>query len=211
MNITEEVVFEIDGSIDSRCCRETVNNGERAAAECCKQALLIHCFLIGGLLLIHEKGGYSLEFYVGELKDIFKRVLDEFGFKAGENKGGVYIKDRDSICDILAMMGANKAVLKLNDLIATREYSQTISRKANCDIANVDRTVEVSLKQCEVVERLMRSGIIEDEKLLEVAIVRLNFREASYEELADKLGISKSSIRYRLDKLMKMSGQIGDY
>ena len=38
--------------------------------------------------------------------------------------------------------------------------------------------------------------------------VRLNMPESSYEELASELGVSKSTIKYRLKKLEKMANDM---
>jgi len=205
MNITKEVALEIDVDIENVCCKRTIENKEYPMFHCCKTAVITHCFLVSGSLFVPDKGGYSLEFYTEEFKTQIKKVLEEFVIKVGEGKGGLYIRDRESICDVLVMMGANKAVLRLNDLIVERDFRRGVARVANCDEANMGRVVAASVVQCEVIEGLMKRGVISDERLLEVAIVRLQFRQDSYEELADRLGISKSTVRYRLGKLMGMA------
>lgn len=205
MNIATDIKNEIKSELESRCCRDAVENAGTGLFECCKKAVVIHCFITGGSLTVYEKGGYSLEFNAGEFKNVLLGVFSEISIRVGEGKRGLYMKGRDAICDCLALMGANKAVLRLNDLIAERDYKREIARKVNCDDANADRIVAASVVQCEVIEELMKRGVIKDERLLEVAIVRLNFREDSYEELSEKLGISKSTVRYRLGKLMGMT------
>ena len=55
----------------------------------------------------------------------------DFRFKIAERKNvwAVYIKDSASICDMLAYMGADKAVLTLNNLLIEREIRNNANRQ----------------------------------------------------------------------------------
>jgi len=109
----------------------------------------------------------------------------------------VYIKDSDSICNLLALTGANKPLLKLHDQIALRSVRNTSNRRANCDTANISKQIAAARRQIEAIKKL---AIIPQE-LKATAASRLENPEASYEELAQILGISKSAVVRNLNRL----------
>ena len=51
------------------------------------------------------------------------------------------------ICDALALVGANKAVLNLQNEAAIRELRNNVNRQNNCLNANLNKTVNASVKQ----------------------------------------------------------------
>ena len=197
-------IFKSNGEIESGIGTDI------AITACCKRAYLAGSFLGCGSITLPKNGGYSLEFLCESviLRDDIKKLFEQFEIAAGTaekaEKYKLYIKDRQALSDSLALMGANKAVLQLNALIAERELKQSTARQANCDLANLDRTVEVSVRQCKAVEWLKKNGALKDIKLVQVASVRLQHPEASYEELAKIIGISKSAVKYRLGKIVAL-------
>lgn len=176
--------------------------------KCCKTAYLKGVFLGAGSLSI-PKQGYHLEIAVsnevlaGDIVALIEEHDIECGIVRRKDKYVVYVKGADMISDTLALMGANRAVLQLNDILASRQVKQQTNRRYNCDLANLDKTVDVSMRQTEAINKL--KGKLKDEKLREMAEVRLSFPVASYNELATKLNISKSAVKYRLKKLIELS------
>jgi len=110
----------------------------------------------------------------------------------------VYIKDSDSICNLLALAGANKTLFKLHDQIALRSVRNVSNRRANCDAANVGKQVTAAARQIEVIKSLKNIP----KNLESTASARIENPEASYEELGTILGISKSSVAHRLKRLL---------
>ena len=123
----------------------------------------------------------------------------------------VYIKDSDSICNLLALTGANKSLLKLHDQIALRSVRNTSNRRANCDTANINKQIAVAARQIEAIRTLagvknLAADAVENlaiipQELKAAAVARIENPEASYEELAQILGISKSAIVRQLRRL----------
>jgi len=110
----------------------------------------------------------------------------------------VYIKDSDSICNFLALTGQTASLLKLHDQIALRSVRNTSNRRANCDTANISRQIAAARRQIEVINGL---AFIPQE-LRAVAVARVENPEASYEELAHGLGVSKSAVVRWLKRLI---------
>ncbi|MCL2848089.1 MAG: DNA-binding protein WhiA [Firmicutes bacterium] len=154
--------------------------------------------------------GYHLEFAFsnGFLASDCMELLGGLGIVAKQitraEKEVVYLKGAEPIGDFLSVLGATEAVLKLMDVLVEREATRLINRRMNCDMANIDKTIALAGKQISVIEDLKASGKYEslNDKLKEVASARLENPEASLDELAEIIGISKSGLRHRLDKIM---------
>ena len=117
----------------------------------------------------------------------------------------VYIKNSDCICNLLALVGANRSLLKLSDEIALRSVRNVSNRRANCDTANISKQVSAAQEQIELIKHLKKSGGFArlSEPLRQTATARTNNPDASYEELSQILGITKSGVVHRLQKLMR--------
>ena len=74
-------------------------------------------------------------------------------------------------------------------------------------MSNIDKTVTASVAQVKSIETISQTiGLQSLDKLLfEVAEARLADKNASMQELANRLGISKSCINHRMRKLTDMA------
>lgn len=129
--------------------------------------------------------------------------------KVYERKSINILQSRSSndIADILAMAGAVDSVLELNNVIAKREIDNEFNRQSNLYMANLKKAVDGAQKYLQAIEYLQESGALKraDEKLQRVAQVRAEYDDASMQELADKLGMSKTSLARHLNKLLTMA------
>jgi len=140
--------------------------------------------------------------------DIFPKIVER-----GENYV-VYIKNSDTICDVLAMMGASKTVLDLESNKVSRILSNSTNRQINCMTANIDKTVNAALKQLSAIETLQTTIGLENlpETLLEAALTRLSNPEASLKELCGLLEkpVSKGALAQRFNKIIEIAEELGD-
>ena len=155
------------------------------------------------------KSGYQIDFTFDDLENArsFCDILGAYDILPKLTQRGdliiVYIKSREDICNLLALMGVSKALYELNNEIALRELRSSANRRANCDSGNIAKTVATAREQVEYIKRLNLQSL--DPKLREVALARLANPEASYEELAENLGISKSCLVHRIRKIMTIN------
>jgi DNA-binding protein WhiA len=79
------------------------------------------------------------------------------------------------------------------------------NRAANCDFGNITKQVVTAARQIEKIDALYKSGEIRTltQKLQETAAVRLANPDATYEDLAEILGITKSGVVNRLRKIIR--------
>jgi len=156
--------------------------------------------------------GYHLEFNFnnGFLASDTKELFSEFNIDVKIIKRGerhvVYIKKQETIGDVLTLLGATAASLKLIDQSAQRESSQLINRRYNCDIANLNKQSELAAKQIQALQHLVDNNLLHalDKKLVQTAKLRLENPELTLAEFAALLGISKSGARHRLEKLLNI-------
>ena len=126
----------------------------------------------------------------------------------------VYIKNSETICDVLVLFGANKMALELMNKKVNRDMSNLMNRQVNCITANLDKTVNASLKQIKAIEIIQNTIGLESlpENLCETALLRLGNPEASLNDLLSLMEtkISKGALAQRFDKLIKLSIELGD-
>ena len=185
-------------------------SGFVVAEDCCVRNYLKGVFLGCGSVSIGKKYHLEMSFSTLAMAEDVIALLASFEINAKflvrNEKHVVYIKESEAICDFLALIGASKAVLAISELVASRIASSQANRCINCDMANADKTVATSMKQIDCIKKIYDS--VTDPKLTAVMNVRLKMPEASYEELALELGVSKSTVKYRLGKLEKMANDM---
>lgn len=162
--------------------------------------------------------GYHLEFVFNNevLANDFINLLQEFNISSKltkrKNLPIVYIKEYQLICDVLALVGANKAVLSLQNEAAIREVRNNVNRQLNCFSANLSKTVNSSLRHLEAIKTIQETVGLEslEEGLSELAILRIANPHESLTSLRELYGrnISKSGINHRLEKLVKIANEI---
>ncbi len=157
--------------------------------------------------------GYHLEFALSNatLATDLAELLREKGINANvterKDKFVSYVKGSDGVSDALALLGAPKAVMELNNRFADRELQRRVNRLKNCDLANIDKSVSAAARHADAIRALKQSGRFEslDEKLKETAEIREDNPEMTLSELASLAGISKSGMKHRLNKLVELS------
>lgn len=171
-------------------------------------------FLACGTLYPPEKG-YHLEFVMDDLERANEscRILYEMGWNVHlshrRDKEIVYIKEYDSIAQFLAHIGAYSAYLRMEEERMMRDINNDVNRGSNCNNANIVKLVDASQKQIRAIEFLEREGILRQQSLSlrRTAEMRLDYPEASLEELADLLNITKSGANHRLRKLVSLAAE----
>ena len=124
----------------------------------------------------------------------------------------VYLKEAESISQLLGLFGAHKSVLTLENERAGREMRNLVNRQANCISANIDKSISAALKQLEAIETIRQTIGLESlpDSLLDVALARLANPEGSLSEISEVLEpkISKGAISLRFKKIMEIAKEI---
>lgn len=124
----------------------------------------------------------------------------------------LYIKDGEEISKFLAFIGASKAVMDYEEIRIVREMRSNVNRLVNCETANINKTINVSVKQIADINFLKGKGKFEElPKLLkEIAIIRIENPDSSLAELGKllKKPIGKSGVNHRLKKIQEIANEI---
>ena len=154
---------------------------------------------------------YHLECGIREENDI-KKIVDllkqsDINFK--NNDKTIYTKEGEEISKFLAFIGANKSMLKFEEIRVQRHMNNKVNRLVNCESANLNKVLNASVEQINAIKKLKESGKYEkmDNSLKEIAELRLEYPDISLVELGKKLAIplGKSGVNYRLKRIIKKS------
>jgi DNA-binding protein WhiA len=104
-------------------------------------------------------------------------------------------------------MNLAESVLELKNIIDERETRSNINRQVICEAANLDKTYTAASKQ------LLAIGTIEEGEgldsltpvLKDTASARMEYPQASMNELAEILGVTKNCLNHRLRKIIEIA------
>ena len=203
----EKDVFSLDYSIPKNMIK----------TDLLKRAYIRGAFLGGGSISNPEKT-YHLEFvthndvYAGDLS----RLINEYGLNSKiiqrKNSFIVYIKEGEQIADLLSIIGAYSALLRLENIRIMKEMRNNVNRLVNCETANLSKTVNASVRQTESIKLIQREiGLNRLPKnLREIAELRLSYPGESLKELGEMLEpkVGKSGVNHRLRRIEKIAQEL---
>lgn len=157
---------------------------------------------------------YHLECSVrsGEDATNIVELMSKYDINLKQHENIIYIKDGEEISKFLAFIGANKSVLKFEEIRVQRQMNNKVNRLVNCETANLNKVLNASVEQINSIKKLKQTGNFEslDDNLKEIAALRLEYPDMPLQELGQKLShpIGKSGVNYRLKKIIKIAGEI---
>ena len=178
---------------------------------------LIRGAFLGAGSINNPENLYHLEisFINQENMEFTKNIIENFSIKMKElvskNKYSLYLKDGEEISNFLALIGANKAVMKFEDIRIQKEMRGKVNRIVNCETANLNKTINAAIEQISAIKKLQKTGEFNklDENLKEIAKLRLENPDISLTEMGKMLKnpIGKSGVNYRLKKIMEIADE----
>lgn len=204
-------IFSTLGDLDEPVSPLLIKNS------CCQRAFLRGAFLSVGSLSDPSKG-YHLEFVCTDEKKAgqLQSVLQGFGIDGKivlrKKYHVVYLKEGESIVDLLNVCEAHVALMEFENLRILKEMRNSINRRVNCEAANITKTVNAATRQIEDIEYIRDHGGLQrlPQNLREMAEVRLEYPEASLKELGECLEppVGKSGVNHRLRKLSEFAEKL---
>lgn len=182
--------------------------------DCCRTSFLRGAFLSGGSVTDPEKR-YHLELATSHIQASreVSALLTDMGFLPRTvMRGGnsvIYFKQSEHIEDMLTTIGAPAAAVEIMAAKVDKMIRNGANRAMNCDMANVNKTLEAAREQQEAIEGLRSDGGLErlPDKLRQTAELRLQYPELSLTQLAELCDppVSKSCINHRMRKIMEIA------
>ena len=224
----DKLTFECLGNeakklLNELCIVESNNDGvmltfgineKLVEKDCCKAAFIKGAFLGGGSCTLPDEQVYSSTGYHFEIvfsnkitASDFCNLLCDFEILAKlvsrKDSAVVYVKSKEVISDLLNVISVYNCLDKLNDIVEKKDKTNNENRVNNCSVSNIDKTVTASVNLVRSIELIAATVGLQslDKLLFEVAEARLADKNASMNELAQRLGISKSCINHRMRKI----------
>ena len=170
---------------------------------------------LGSGSITNPEVAYHLEINFNSKRnsDLLEKLLKKSNIEvkrfSQKSKHSIYIKEGEEISKILALMGASKAVLKFEDIRIKKEMRGKVNRLVNCETANLTKIINASVEQINAIKQLKENGKFSklNDNLKEIANLRLEYPDISYEELGEKLKnpVGKSGVNYRLKKIIEIA------
>lgn len=181
---------------------------------CCSRAYLRALFLVRGYVSDPEKA-YALELTVDTLtfaEDV-RRLFSSFSIDAriARHKGKyvVYSRDGEGVAQALRVMGANMALLDLENLRIVKSLRNRVNRIVNFETANLARTAKTAMEQVRAIDLLDRAIGISNlpPALRAIAEVRMANPDLTLQELGKLLKppASKSAVNHRMRRIMRLA------
>ncbi len=117
----------------------------------------------------------------------------------------LYFKGSEAIEDILTFMGAGQCTIALINVKIHKDMRNVANRVRNCDEANINKVVNVSMRQVRDIRTIMVAGKYDEmsPQLREVAQIRLENPDLSLAEIGQMISppLSRSGVNRRFQKI----------
>jgi len=194
-------------------------NWSLISKNCCKRAYLRGVFISRGFINRPE-GNYHLEMVLNDsrLASDIQKIMQklEIAARISERKNSLilYIKESEKIVDFLRIVGASKALLDFENVRIVKSMRNQVNRQVNCETANLAKTVDASVRQVEMIEKLLDKIGVKGlpPALRDLAILRIDHPDGTFKELGTMLDppLTKSGVAYRMKKLESFAVDVLD-
>ena len=183
-----------------------------------KQAYLRGVFMICGSINDPKTSRYHLEFVISneDTANYVNNLLNEFYFNSKVIKRDknymVYIKESEKISDFIKLLNARTSLFYYEDIRIYRDHKNMTNRLNNCEQANVDKMIQASSEQLELIRKLRETRDFDllEQGIKDICIYKEKYPESSMAELAEIISteterpITKSGINHRFRKIQEM-------
>jgi len=191
-------------------------HAQASSGNCCARAALRGAFLARGAVLSPGQG-YHLELALpvaedAMMTDVFHRLRLPVRRLARRGRTVFYLKAAEQISRVLRLVGANRAVMRLENDRVLREMRSQANRRVNSETANLDKRLRAARRQLELIHALMRRDPSLRElpaALRSTAMLRLHHPQARLQALAQLDHVTKSAMAHRLRRLQSWASRDG--
>ena len=182
-----------------------------ASPEHCRLAWLRGLFLAHGSLSL-SGGRTHLEFVVAaaDAELLAARLGDvelPASWRIRRGRGVVTWKNGDLVGNFLRRIGAIGALLEVEARQVSRALRGDLNRVINAESANLQRAVGAAGRQIAAIEELTGTGELAELPFVvrSVAEARRETPEATFAELAERLGVHRSAVQRALERIERLA------
>ena len=186
---------------------------------CCAASYLRGAFLGGGFIS-DPRGDFHFELTTEyeELAHDLVALMQDHGIDARvtrrRNIYTVYLKGAERIVNFLALVGAHKSALAMENVRVVKSVRNDVNRRVNAEIANQAKATDAALDQVRAIQRLVdRKGIDSiPPALQELVQLRLANPDVSLRELGELANppLSKSAVYHRVRRIEELAEKSGE-
>ena len=187
-----------------------------------KMAYIRGAFMMCGSINDPKTSRYHAEFVIQmeETANYLNALLNELYLNSKVIKRDknymVYIKEAEKISDLIRMLNATTSLFYYEDIRIYHDHKNMKNRLNNCEQANVDKSLNASNEQLEMISKLKEIMDFDllDEKIQMICIYKEKYPESSMTELAEIISsetekpITKSCINHRFRKIKEIINSI---
>ncbi len=122
-------------------------------------------------------------------------------------RGVVTWKSVETVGTFLRVVGGGASLLELESRQVSRSVRGDINRVINAESANLHRAVAAAARYLEAISALESDGRLAEQSYVVrlVAAARVEEPEATFSELAERLGLHRSAVQRALDRVERLS------
>jgi DNA-binding transcriptional ArsR family regulator len=181
------------------------------AADHCRVAYLRGRFLAHGSLSL-ASGRTHLEFVLppDEATELCERLgqleMPATG-RIRRGRGVVTWKSVETVGTFLRIVGGGASLLELESRQVSRSVRGDINRVINAESANLQRAVAAAARHLEAISALESDGRLAEQSYVVrvVAAARVEEPEATFSDLAERLGLHRSAVQRALDRVERLA------
>ncbi|MCR5748303.1 MAG: DNA-binding protein WhiA [Lachnospiraceae bacterium] len=144
------------------------------------------------------------------------QLMKDHGFNARssvrKDKYIVYLKDRESITDFLGTVGAVSAMMRMENSLILKDMRNSVNRKVNFEAANIEKTVNASVRDIEAVRYIEKNGGLKQlpDDLRQIAELRAELPDISLKALGEAMTptLGKSGVNHRLRRIREFAREL---
>ena len=141
--------------------------------------------------------------------NFIRSLLEKLEFRAGfyqrRNFFVTWLREADSICDFLGMIGASEAVERFEIARNVKEVRKQVSHIVNLETAALQKAVDAAQRQIADIKTLLRRKTRVSKKIREAMDMRLQNPSCTIGELAEKFSITRNALACRLQKIHRLA------
>jgi DNA-binding protein WhiA len=122
-------------------------------------------------------------------------------------RGVVTWKSVETVATFIKLVGGGSALLELEARQVSRSVRGDLNRVINAESANLQRAVAAAARQLEAIDALEADGRLAEQPYVVrlVAAARREEPEATFTELAERLGFHRSAIQRSLEQMERLA------